>query len=493
MIKILATLAAVISLFLGTGLAAWHEVRTENFIVRGDASLSTLKKFAIELEEYREFLGALTYGKRNDEPVIVPVYVMASDNSFERLFPSRDALGVYTQRIGSPIFIGNGARSYGESSVRGGKYDTARLARTVIKHEYMHHYTYKNGPTYYPIWYSEGLAEYLSTFQNKKGKGQLGAINEMRGPMLQYYRWLPWESVFGSVQGWAGNPDSEAVSLLYAQSWVATHYLRHSPEYAGKIEPYLAMIRANPNNSLGIFESAFGKTPDEVGREIKRYFDTNRFSVLSIDLSAYEREFEITSRRLDKWEEKLAFAYAERFFTKSGDDDAKDRADLAARLQSLHEERPEAIDPLIELAFLYHDAEENEEEAAKYVAILEQLAPGDSRVILLRGLVSSGLTANALFDEARKADPTNARAHYEFARTYLRAREVPEEAVDAALTAMRLSAERSNVPLVAGELLVRRGAEQEARYILEPLAVWPRDPEVRSRARRLLSRMQLGE
>ncbi|MEM9233496.1 MAG: hypothetical protein AAGA69_04570, partial [Pseudomonadota bacterium] len=69
MIKIFAVLATIISLICAPAMAAWHEVRTENFIVRGDASLSTLKRFAVELEEYREFLGALTYGRRNDEPV----------------------------------------------------------------------------------------------------------------------------------------------------------------------------------------------------------------------------------------------------------------------------------------------------------------------------------------------------------------------------------------------------------------------------------------
>lgn len=485
--------AIFLSMLQAASAARWHEVRTENFIVRGDASRSTLTTFAIELEDYREFLGAITYGRRNDEPVTVPVYIMSSDNSFERIYDNDNALGVYTHRIGTPLFVGNAARSRGDSIVRGGKYDTARQARIVIKHEYAHHYTYKNGPTYYPTWYSEGLAEYLSTFENEKGIGQLGAINELRGGMLSHYRWLPWEAVFGSARGWAGNPDSEAASLLYAQSWLATHYLRHSPEYAGRIEPYLAMIRSNPENPLGTFESAFGKSAEEMGIEIKRYFDTNRFSVLAIDLSAYQREYEVSVRRLDNWEADMAMAYAERFFLDPTDADAEDLAELAARLTTLHEDRPEALEPLIELAFLYHDQLKDEERASEIVRLLTEIAPEQSQVLLLQGLTSTGLTANDFFDQARKADPTNARAHYEFASTYLRSRNTPDEAVDAALEAIRLSADRGSVPLVAAELLIKKERYEEARHILAPLAIWPRERDVRERASSLLWRIEQAE
>lgn len=474
-----------IALGLSTAAAEWHEVKSANFTVRGDASVATLEAFARELEQFRVFLGVITLGRApGAEPVDVPVYVMASATSFGRIYPNPDANGAFTSRIDLPIFIGNAARDTTESSVRGQRRDAGATARETIKHEYVHHFSYINGPTYYPIWYSEGIADYFSTFTYEDGIARVGQLASRRGDWLVNRPLKPWARVFGSVREWLPPRSDEDVAMYYAQSWLAVHYFFNSRERAPQLRAYLGVLRNGSNDPLTDFSNAFDTSAEVVGSEISAYLRSNRLPVQALDLSAHAITPTLTTRRLDGVDADYAEAFARRFFVR----DKASREALAADHDAILARSPQHLPTLLEAAFLAIDLGD----LARAKAMADRAAaidPANARVAILEGLLAgpTSLAARAAFDRARKADPRNPQAHYLYAGTFLG--DATEEALDAAIAALHLSANRTNVPLRVGELLVELGYVEDARSILQPLTVWSTDPVIKARAEALLKRL----
>jgi thioredoxin-like negative regulator of GroEL len=131
---------------------------------------------------------------------------------------------------------------------------------------------------------------------------------------------------------------------------------------------------------------------------------------------------------------------------------------------------------------------ENLDAARAYISEATKLAPDDSAVYLLRGLTEDDADKRQLFREARRRDPTSARAHYEFARTFLGGG-ATEDALDAAISAMFLSAETTAAPILVGELALDLGYFDDARSVLQPIANWAFDEKERAAARALLERI----
>lgn len=483
---VISLFLAVFCLFPSLLHAAWYEVETENFIVRGDASKATLEDFAQELEQYRVFLGVITGGQvPPPEPVRVPVYVMASSRSFDKIYDNPLAAGVFTSRIDAPIFVGNAERRSGESFVRGGKRDTGREARQTILHEYVHYFTYMNGPAYYPIWFSEGAADYYSTFTYNNGTASVGALHSMRGSWLVHGSMKPWDEVFNSIRNWQGGISSKDVSMFYAQSWLAVHFMFNHPERVQPLGVYLEKIARGRADPEQVFKDSFGVSTAEMGRLVKAYLKTNRLPVQRYDLSRYEISPIVSTRKLEGWEEEYALAFARRFF-------ARNVASLA-EVTALHEKvlavQPDYVPSLLEMA---HIRLEQQDRAATeaLVARIEAVAPDDPQLWILQGLLLpvGSWEARELFDRARKKDPRQVLAHYNYAKSFPEGG-ATEEALDAALEAMARSADRTEVPLLAGRMLVELGYKDDARYLLEPITVWSNNIAIRQRASRLLAQL----
>lgn len=478
----------IISLVLWFGacmsaFASWHEVTTRNFTVRGDASRATLEEFALELEQYRVFLGILVGGRvPPPEPVNVPVYVMASSGSFGKIFDNPQANGVFTSRIDSPIFIGNARRVDDGGYVRGQKDDTGRLARLTLKHEYVHHFTHIYGPAYYPIWYSEGAADYYSSFEYKDGIATVGQLLSVRGSWLVNDSLLPWKDVFNSMRYWT-RTSSDSVSKMYAQSWLATHYMFNDPDKRKQLARYLQTIAMGTDDPEAAFEDAFGMGTTEMGRLVRAYLRSNQFPVQRYDLSKFEIETDYQTRELPEWEEQYALGYAQRFFAR--DDEAV--REVIATFGKALAGNPDHVPSLIELAFIYRK-QGDEGRFQSTMSRLDELAPDHPSVLVLKGLSASRVEGRALFDRARQQDPRNVLAHYHFAASF-QPGEATEEALDAALEAMTRSANRTDVPLLVGRLLVELGYGQDAENILRPIVAWASEAADRERARALLSQL----
>ena len=60
--------------------------------------------------------------------------------------------------------------------------------KTVLLHEYTHHFMYQYFPAAYPTWYSEGFAEFMaSPVFNDDGSIGIGAPPEYRGSARRFF------------------------------------------------------------------------------------------------------------------------------------------------------------------------------------------------------------------------------------------------------------------------------------------------------------------
>ena len=489
--RIFCAALALLGSLVAPAAAEWHEVRTENFTVVGDADLDRLEDMAVELEQFRIFLGIIHAGRlMPPEPVNVPVYIMRDEESFLEIYDNPSAGGVYTNRVETPIFIVNAENNGSQSVVRGQKRDRKRQSINILKHEYVHHFLYINGPDYYPMWYSEGMADYYSSFEYDKGVAKVGELLSMRAGWLIYDDLLPWDRVFMSKNSWltggTGVLTTIDVSKLYAQSWLATHYLMSDQGRRAQLVDFLRKIQLDTESYEQHFSEAFGTDMNALGDDIERYLDRNRFLMLTVDLSEYETDPKTTSRRLDDWEAEMAFLFARRFFARNDET----RSEVRERLTALTDQRPDRIEPLVELAFLERDAN-NFELAQELTDKAYALAPQDGMVLLLKALTGPFPERATWLNAAREAAPDNALAHYEYAFRY---QDNPnEDVLDAAISAMYLSAENERLPLLVGKLLIDLEYYEDAIGLLQPISVWARDPGTRRAARYQLDRIPARE
>jgi len=488
--KWFAGFASVCWLLLSSNAAAeeqWHQATTDNFVVTGDADKRTIRQLALELEEFRSFLGVFLPGKENTEPRAIRVFLMADDESFQDIVGLKNVAGVFTYRIEEGIFVANAAKNHGYSVVSTQKRDRGRYAREILKHEYVHHFVYKAGPSYYPHWYNEGFAEYLSTFEGQRKSGIIGTAPTGPSFQLAVGRNASWEDVFGSVYGWTkqgSRPTANEVRAMYAQAWLATHFFMHHPEYHQALGRYMAGVRAYPDRAEEIFEGVFEMSYAEMGVVLDNYEKKNAFPRSKLDMSSFREKVEPTLTRLDGWETRLVKADAQSFFSKS----REERDAVESRYKDLHAERASDVRPLAALALMTF-RRGADEDAKAYAAKLKALDPDGVWTLIMDAKLADLPDRLEPLQKARLADPLNPLAHFDFADAKRQLDQFDDDALAAAEAAMELSPDPYAVQLLAGEIMAEVGDHAEAEKILSPVVAWAPFPAHRKTARETLARI----
>lgn len=137
-----------------TAKQTWTSVRSNNFLLVGNASEDDIREVAGRLEQFRDGFARLFTGFRFNSPAATTVVVFRSNASFDPFKP------LYQGKPGN-------VAGYFQSGddVNYITLTTERLADDpfhIIFHEYVHlllHNTVKD----LPAWFDEGLAEYYST------------------------------------------------------------------------------------------------------------------------------------------------------------------------------------------------------------------------------------------------------------------------------------------------------------------------------------------
>lgn len=152
----------------------------------------------------------------------------------------------------------------------------------TVVHEYMHLLVRHSGSAF-PIWLNEGLAEFYSTVTPLAGKMMVGRVPIDRLRHLNSSEALmPLERLFLVGHDSPEYNSARHAGLFYSQSWALTHMLLADERYRGHAVEFLAKS-ATGVPSADALEAAYGKTLDEVFRDLRRYVRADRFTTFVAD------------------------------------------------------------------------------------------------------------------------------------------------------------------------------------------------------------------
>lgn len=473
----IALMAAAVAAFPGLAHAEWRKAETKHFIVYGEGFERELRNDAIGLERADQLMRTY-FGLPDPEGRKLSVYVVRTRRDLETAAPGLpvSAAGVYSAHF----------RDVRAIAIR-------RDGDEFLRHEYAHHFMFRNFPGAYPAWFREGFAEFFMTATvASNGRATVGKSSPMRMATLSRVRWLPIEQVLSGRFPAEGN----SRAAFYAQSWLLTHWTVTDPDRRRRMQAYLEAT-AGGMTSEAALQAHFDMDARQLEQALRAYFNAGpRYAeleigaaepaltvtplpdsaddVLLLDLDARDggpasqgpdilaRARHAAARRPG---DALAQTMLARVELRWGDPVAAERA-----VQPLLEADPANV----ELLLLMADAR---------ITAGDKLADADARERLYR-------QARGFLARAYAADPGDNRVYQNIAYSRRFAPDYPtENDVELWRRAVAIAPEVASNRAVTAEAMLRHGLVDEAEQVIQPVANDPHGGDRPDRLQRILDRI----
>ncbi len=245
--------------------AEWRRVDSPNFVVIGEVGARELIDVAAQFEGFHETLRRLLGEVVTSTTVPTIVIVFPSDRAFTPFMPvfQGKTLEVGGRFLGAPDINYIAIVSDGRPG---------RL-RTIF-HEYAH-LVMSNMSRHVPIWLSEGMAEYHSTFELMQGgrEAVLGGPIESHVALLtetlKKASLLTLEELVNVDKYSPLYNENDRRSVFYAQVWALTHLIvRGEPNRLQQLGVYFDRVSKGVPSARA-WQEAFGSL--NIARELERY------------------------------------------------------------------------------------------------------------------------------------------------------------------------------------------------------------------------------
>jgi len=282
--RILAALAAgLVMASGGDALAAdtWLKAQSEHFTLYSNAPEAKTRTYAKALEQFRA-LTLLVLGSADSgvQPRFT-LYLLKNQDQIQLVRPSfaKQVAGVYFN-------CGEGDSAYSSVQTNGDVFDDQDPSLIVLFHEYSHFVMFQHARTYYPPWYVEGFAEYLSTADPMKDKITIGENNKWRSWTLAADRQIPYDRVLKPSFGFAGDKANDAweVESFYAQSWLLTHYMLSDTARTKAFNAYFAEL-AKGADPVKSFENTTGIAVSTLHNKLESY--SQNMAYMNVPVPSY--------------------------------------------------------------------------------------------------------------------------------------------------------------------------------------------------------------
>ncbi len=463
------------------------EITSENFILTGDLRQKDGEGLLRDLELFRKNIFKVLGVSGEPEIIPVRVYVTKNEKGFKTITGNSGFDGLYTMTHNGPAFVLNGKNGFRRGDG----------ARHIALHEYTHHIVSAYTEWDYPLWYNEGLANYLATFTYKDGVFRVGEPYDLYAYSLRQENWMPMSVVLGSLEKYPfSTGDTSKIGLqtksqFYAQTWLAAHYLRHKEGYKGKLTDYIRRLNIG-EQPIPAFEAAIGFSPEEFETELKTYFKKDKYNVTWFTTPDEDIPPPIT-RTLADQEAQFARLSAMRNFVFRPDR----RASVIKAYEDYEAEFGESVDTLIAKADLTallarkNDGYETARELADKALALEpesvEVNVISATILVhqygrgLGGAAADMKTARKYAAKALRDDPQLPLANYSYALSFKDDYAPPENALNAAGYALDYYRDKSfmgpNLGL-AGILLNGKKYDDALPPITRAIN-WSKDPAMR--------------
>ena len=268
MVRITA-LAAAALLAPAAAQADWHRAESRHYIVYGDNDAATVRAKAEKLEKLDMVQHALTGVPDTPATVKMRVYLLSTNARVQA-----------TMASGNPWVAGYyGATVRGPHAVSTDSDDKLAhfSAQLVLFHELTHHFVQQYSRAAYPVWYSEGFADFIGSTTIESGNVvTIGAPVDNRYFSLRGRRGEDWIAVEKLLIAHDYAAVGDRLDLLYAEGWLLTHYLTLSGERQGQLGQYLSAI--NAGRSYKDAAKVFGSLT-QLNSDLKHYAARNKLPV----------------------------------------------------------------------------------------------------------------------------------------------------------------------------------------------------------------------
>ena len=232
-------------LVLSAGIAAsqsvdakWYEASSDHFVVYADQNENDVREYTERLERFHAAMsGQLNVENTKPSPSNrVTVYMVRNEGVVRKLYGENNRYlgGFYQSRAGGSVAF---VPEVDDVTAR------ASGSEITLLHEYAHHFMYSNSGVSYPLWMSEGFAEfYASAKFEKNGDVGLGLTAQHRGYEIFNSKHVPMELLLNSAE-YAAQKKSKEYDSFYGQSWALFHYLTFDEARKGQRTKYLTAIR----------------------------------------------------------------------------------------------------------------------------------------------------------------------------------------------------------------------------------------------------------
>jgi tetratricopeptide (TPR) repeat protein len=250
----------------------WLKLNAPSFGVISQLDEQETLAWAVELDQ---FIGALHALYKVDQVALPPLTIV--------LFRGQREFAPYRLRTESgqariAAFFGN-TGDWSVIGMPGHGVDAA--TRETLYHEAVHWFaTAANQPQ--PLWFAEGLAEVLSTFEVVDGKGRWGRPVGDNVRHLAETGLLPMQQFLQASQDDALHGD--AGDQYYPQAWAFVHSLMfgNGGVAADRLAAFLHALDASAVDTA--VDAAFGKSYDELTAELRGYLERGRYGYAEVTL-----------------------------------------------------------------------------------------------------------------------------------------------------------------------------------------------------------------
>lgn len=469
-------LVAASLLWSSAAHAEWHEAVSNNFIVYSQGAEQEAREFAERLERFRFVLSWARPIPEGGTPAKLRVFLLPDRNAVERIVGGAGVAGYYVPQARGLMLVGTRHRMTNLNDARSARYEVDEIdPESVLLHEYTHHYTFQYFPATYPVWYSEGLAEFWGmTAILPNDVVDVGAPADHRFSTFRYLGWMSLDRLLRTHN--YSEARGEDIFLLYAEGWLLVRYMFEHPDRQHQIEEYLRLI----NTGIAFDEAARRAIPDldAFNTQLYNYAGTARFNVVRLPFRRIDvgpiavRTLRPAEQELILDEIKLSQGFRQ--------SEASAFADHVRGIANRYPNDPFAIRMVMETQYLAGNNVEALAAADRVLAV----ESGNARALVTKGLIQcAGLagahsTDAAAWRAARQflvravnaapSDPVVLEAYY---NSYVMQNVLPPEDAQSALySAMELAPSDGELRYALARDFEQRRMIPEAIAIIRPEA-----------------------
>jgi tetratricopeptide (TPR) repeat protein len=253
--------------------AQWTRLTTPDFELYTELGEKQGKDTIAYFERLRSFFHRVA-PERTTPALPVRVIQFSSKEEYRRYSLNESSDAYFTP--GSPRFY----IAMGDLSERG--FGTAA-------HEYTHLEVQLAGLRL-PLWLNEGWAEVNSSLRPERKETLVGDLISWHLKTLEGGDWLDFATLTTVDRNSPIYNEAARAGMFYAESWALVHMLYLSPDYQAGFGKFLLALNGGKSAEEAC-RLAWGKSPDEVYKDLKSYFDRKQLFG-----RAFETKFETATQ-----------------------------------------------------------------------------------------------------------------------------------------------------------------------------------------------------